>query len=166
VRPVPAPVQRRCARPSCAATAQATLVFAYDTRVAMLASLAAENIPQAYDLCGLHATRTRAPRGWTLEDRRAPDDPGVVGPTSLSTDLGGDRTVAVLAAALRAVPDPVSEDAVGAVAEVGRTPHGSSELARTTDGAGESQGAGSVAIPPAARHATRPPLALRAREGS
>ena len=63
--------------------------------------------PQGYDLCVPHAGRTDPPRGWELSDRR-PDEDRVasepVGPAL--RDLGGEATVAVLAAALRAVPDP------------------------------------------------------------
>jgi hypothetical protein len=143
VRAVPAARRRTCARPSCATPAEATLAFVYDQRVAMLAPLATEDVPQAYDLCALHASRTQAPRGWTLDDRRATDEVAVTVSSPMPADLGGDRTVAVLAAALRAVPDPVSEDAVGPAAEVGRAP--------------------AAPIAPAASVATRPALALRTR---
>ena len=61
--------------------------------------------PQGYDLCGDHAGRTEAPRGWALADRRPPEDL-VPPPVHDERDLGGEATVAVLAAALRSVPTP------------------------------------------------------------
>lgn len=114
--------RRVCARPGCAAPAEATLAFVYDQRIAVLAALAVEPVPQAYDLCARHAARTRAPRGWSFDDRRPRGGPVVHAATTTSADLGGDRTVAVLAAALRAVPDPVSEDALAPAAEAARVP--------------------------------------------
>lgn len=112
---------RACARPSCTASASATLTFRYGTREAWIERLADRAHPQAYDLCAPHAARTRPPEGWQLRDRRPEDErrPAVPHPTPV--DLGGDRTVAVLAAALRSVPDPVSEDAIAGHAEVDRT---------------------------------------------
>jgi hypothetical protein len=35
-----------------------------------LDDLAAERDPHAYDLCTVHADRTKPPSGWHLEDRR------------------------------------------------------------------------------------------------
>jgi hypothetical protein len=157
VRPVPMPPRRVCARPSCAAPAQATLAFVYDEQIVMLAPLSVENLPQAYDLCGLHASRTRAPRGWALEDQRSPDEPGASGPASMAPDLGGDQTVAVLAAALRAVPDPGVEPAVRVVHEPVHEPvsvFGSGPAEATVDGRAIEAG----------RPATRPPLARRDRD--
>lgn len=100
--------------------ATATMTFRYSTREAWIERLAEARDPQSYDLCVTHAARTRPPEGWELRDRRPEDErrPAVPHPTPV--DLGGDRTVAVLAAALRAVPDPVSEDAVADHAEVDR----------------------------------------------
>jgi len=68
--------------------------------------------PQAYDLCSNHASRTRPPHGWTLRDRRPEEERRTDPPPVTPADLGGERTVAVLAAALRAVPDvaPESDD--------------------------------------------------------
>jgi hypothetical protein len=111
---------RHCARPNCAADAQATLGFDYGARDATIEPLRDEPHPQTYDLCAVHAARTTPPRGWRLHDRRPADERLPDLPTATPADLGGDRTVALLAAALRAVPDPVSEDAVSlGVAEVG-----------------------------------------------
>jgi hypothetical protein len=61
--------------------------------------------PQSYDLCAGHAARTQPPRGWQLRDRRPADERGTPEAPGRSTSLGGEDTVAVLAAALRAVPD-------------------------------------------------------------
>lgn len=113
-------VERPCARPSCSAPARATLRFVYADREASVEQLADEPSPQTYDLCATHAARTSPPHGWTLRDRRPEDERRPDAPPQTPADLGGDRTVAVLAAALRATPDSVSEDAVDvAAAEVG-----------------------------------------------
>lgn len=118
-RQPPPDVRRECARPACRAPAAATLAFSYAERHVELQPLGDSRAPQTYDLCTAHAARTRPPHGWQLRDRRPEDarQPDVRG--TVPADLGGDRTVAVLAAALRAVPGAVSEDAAPApVAEV------------------------------------------------
>jgi hypothetical protein len=112
VRSLARAVERPCSRPACGLPAQATLTFRYGTREAWIERLADAPPPQSYDLCQAHAARTSPPHGWQLRDRR-PDEERQVAPVPATPDdLGGDRTVAVLAAALRAVPDAVSEDAV------------------------------------------------------
>lgn len=112
VRSLARAADRPCARPGCPAPARATLTFSYATAEVHLDRLAAEVDPQGYDLCARHATRTEAPRGWGLTDRRPADDrledeP----PAPPARDLGSDATVAVLAAALRAVPEAGSAPA-------------------------------------------------------
>jgi len=111
---LPAPTDRTCARPACEAPAVATLSFSYAERQVDLAPLAEQREPQTYDLCTAHAARTRPPHGWQLRDRRPEDTRQPDVRPSVPADLGGDRTVAVLAAALRAVPGAVSEDAAPA----------------------------------------------------
>jgi hypothetical protein len=118
VRPLSRVARRPCARPGCPAPAQASLVFSYATREAWLGPLGTPS-PQAYDLCTPHAARTTPPHGWRMEDRRAEDDraPGDGGDQAApAAQLGGEHTVAVLAAALRAVPDmpapPTAPDTV------------------------------------------------------
>lgn len=93
-------------RPGCPAPAQATLSFRYASREAWIGRLSAEPSPEAYDLCGGHATRTQPPHGWQLRDQR-PREEQVEEPAAPQEppDLGGEDTVAVLAAALRAVPE-------------------------------------------------------------
>lgn len=103
--------QRACARPACVAPAVATLSFSYAERRVELSVLVDRPQPQTYDLCTAHAARTRPPHGWQLRDRRPEDTSLPDARPSVPADLGGDRTVAVLAAALRAVPGAVSEDA-------------------------------------------------------
>lgn len=93
----------------------ATLSFSYTERQVVLASLFEEPAPQTYDLCISHAGRTRPPHGWQLRDRR-PEEEREEPVGRIPADLGGEGTVAVLAAALRAVPGPVSEDAAPAPA--------------------------------------------------
>jgi hypothetical protein len=109
VRSLARAAERPCARPSCPAPARATLSFSYATAEAHLDRLSDHADPQRYDLCARHATRTEAPRGWELVDRR-PDEDRVEleAPPITSRELGSDETVAVLAAALRAVPEPVA----------------------------------------------------------
>lgn len=108
--------ERVCDRPACRAPASATLGFSYAAREVELAPLADDPAPQTYDLCTVHAARTRPPHGWELRDRRPDDDRHPAARRTVPADLGGDRTVAVLAAALRAVPGAVSEDATPAPA--------------------------------------------------
>jgi hypothetical protein len=79
-------------------------VFSYASREVWLDRLG-EPSPQAYDLCAGHAARTQAPRGWELRDRRPADERGAPDGGARSSTLGGEETVALLAAALRAVPD-------------------------------------------------------------
>jgi hypothetical protein len=130
VIPLPVRDERVCARPSCRTRATATLSFSYADRLVELEPLREDRPePQTYDLCPTHAARTRPPHGWELRDRRPEDDPSVRTGPLVPADLGGDRTVAVLAAALRAVPGAVSEDARPGThrrgpAGVARTPHG------------------------------------------
>jgi hypothetical protein len=123
VRPLGLVAERPCTRPACAAPSIATLSFSYLTREAWLAPLTDDRRAPAYDLCAAHAAHTRAPLGWHLHDLRPTDEDRAALPSSPPADLGGDRTVAVLAAALRAVPDAVSEDAVrDAAVEAGGVP--------------------------------------------
>lgn len=116
VRPLSRAATRRCARPGCPTPATATLAFRYDRQHATLAPLVPDGGPETYDLCGDHADRTRPPHGWTLVDDR-PDE-GAAEPAPDATDLGSDRTVAVLAAALRGQPhaDPTADDEVDTAA--------------------------------------------------
>jgi hypothetical protein len=117
VRSLARAAQRPCARPGCPAPARATLTFVYARREALLDRLSETKDPQAYDLCAAHAARTEAPRGWGYVDVRPDDDRAPIEPVAPPRrDLGSDATVAVLAAALRAVPDPPAPPA-GDVAE-------------------------------------------------
>lgn len=65
---------RLCARPGCGAEAMATLSFRYATRTVWLDDLGPAE-PSTIDLCGRHADRLSAPRGWTGHDRRAASRP-------------------------------------------------------------------------------------------
>lgn len=101
VRPLSRATGRPCARPGCPSPSRATLTFSYEKREAWLGPLREDRPPHAYDLCGAHADRTRPPRGWGFVDQRPAD------PAHVDTDeLGGERTVAVLAAALHAGHPP------------------------------------------------------------
>lgn len=105
VRPLRRTGQRICSRPGCSLTASATLTFAYELKSARIVALEEQAEPEAYDLCGDHADRTKPPYGWSLTDER-PDEPPR--PGQRPRDLGSDRTVAVLAAALRG--DPAADE--------------------------------------------------------
>jgi hypothetical protein len=123
VRPITRAARRPCARPGCPAPAHASLVFSYGTREVWLDRLG-EPVPQSYDLCAPHAARTQPPHGWRLEDRRPADEQAAseVG-TRPTAPIGGEQTVAVLAAALRAVPDlPASPDEPVTVTEDAPSP--------------------------------------------
>ena len=61
---------RRCARPSCAESAQATLSYAYDDRLVWIEDLASEAHPMTHDLCDDHAAAINVPNGWECRDRR------------------------------------------------------------------------------------------------
>lgn len=103
VRPLSRVAGRPCARPGCPTPARATLSFRYATREAWLEKLHDESSPATYDLCGSHADRTRPPTGWGIVDERPAEDQERAEPAP-TRDLGDEHTVAVLAAALRAVP--------------------------------------------------------------
>lgn len=86
----------------------------YGDQRSRLTDLTVEASPERYDLCGVHADRTRPPRGWTLDDDRS-DDP--VLPSATATGPRSvDDTVALLAAALH--EEPAEPVAASPVAEV------------------------------------------------
>lgn len=99
VRAIARAAGRTCSRPGCDTPAAATLVFSYREQVARVVELLDQGEPQAYDLCGVHADRTRPPVGWELADTRPPR-------TDTPRRLDDDETVAVLAAALRGEVPP------------------------------------------------------------
>jgi hypothetical protein len=57
---------RRCSRSACSAVAVATLTYAYAESTAVLGPLSPYVEPHSYDLCGPHADRLTAPRGWAV----------------------------------------------------------------------------------------------------
>jgi Protein of unknown function (DUF3499) len=61
---------RLCARPGCGEPAAATLSFQYATRTVWLDDIGPKE-PSTIDLCGRHADRLAAPKGWNDHDRRA-----------------------------------------------------------------------------------------------
>lgn len=64
-------VSRSCARPECGGIAVATMSYAYADSLVILEDLTAEDHPMVHDLCAMHASSVRVPRGWDLEDARA-----------------------------------------------------------------------------------------------
>jgi hypothetical protein len=63
-------VVRHCARPTCSASATATLSYDYSARTMWLEDLHDDDHPATHDLCGRHADRLTPPNGWELLDRR------------------------------------------------------------------------------------------------
>jgi hypothetical protein len=63
-------VARQCSRTGCSEAAAVTLTYQYAHAQVWLDDLALERDPHAYDLCGRHAERLTAPRGWQVRDRR------------------------------------------------------------------------------------------------
>jgi Protein of unknown function (DUF3499) len=61
---------RRCARPGCGASADATMTYDYGRRTAWVDDLTEIESPAGYDLCGAHATSFSVPQGWTRSERR------------------------------------------------------------------------------------------------
>ena len=66
---------RQCSRPGCSEPAAVTLTYEYAQSQVWLDRLANERDPHAYDLCGRHADRLTAPKGWLLRDRRPAAEP-------------------------------------------------------------------------------------------
>lgn len=113
-QPPPGGCGRSCARPACPGVASATLTFDYTARETRLGLLESEPRPEAYDLCDLHAQRTRPPNGWRLIDER-PSSPGSTEPGPLPGLLPGlvaDRgAVALLEQALSRQVRPLAGQA-------------------------------------------------------
>lgn len=57
---------RQCSRSACGRPAVATLTYVYSDSTAVLGPLAHLAEPHSYDLCGEHAGRLTAPRGWEV----------------------------------------------------------------------------------------------------
>jgi hypothetical protein len=121
VRPLTRAAHRRCSRPGCPAPARASLAFSYPSREVWIDPLG-EASPQSYDLCVGHAARTQPPRGWQLRDRRPVEDQVTAEGSAAPVALDSEQTVAVLAAALRAVPDLPADGEVSEEADVARAP--------------------------------------------
>ena len=58
--------RRTCSRSACSRAAVATLTYVYADQTAVLGPLATYSEPHCYDLCGNHAERMTAPRGWEV----------------------------------------------------------------------------------------------------
>jgi len=63
-------VHRSCARPTCAATAIATMGYDYAGRTVWILHLDDNADPRSHDLCSRHADTLAVPLGWSLDDRR------------------------------------------------------------------------------------------------
>ena len=86
---------RLCARPGCGEAATATLSFQYASSTVWLDDLGPKE-PATIDLCGRHADRLAAPKGWTGHDRRAQTlaraDPDATSSSPGAGDLAGEST--------------------------------------------------------------------------
>ena len=60
------PTGRHCSRQTCTRDAVCTLTYVYADSTAVIGVLSARSEPHAYDLCGFHADRMTAPRGWRV----------------------------------------------------------------------------------------------------
>lgn len=65
---------RHCSRQTCSRDAVCTLTYVYADSTAVIGALSARSEPHAYDLCGFHADRMTAPRGWRVVRLDTPDD--------------------------------------------------------------------------------------------
>jgi hypothetical protein len=97
---------RRCSRSACSAVAVATLTYAYAESTAVLGPLSPYVEPHSYDLCGPHADRLTAPRGWAVVrlDQEPTRNPA-------SDDL--EALADVVREVARPVPEPPREDPGG-----------------------------------------------------
>ncbi len=59
-------LSRLCSRTGCRRPAVATLTYIYRDSTAVVGPLATYAEPHTYDLCGDHAERLTAPRGWDI----------------------------------------------------------------------------------------------------
>lgn len=57
---------RRCSKTGCQSPALATLTYNYADSQVVIGPLSRRAEPHTYDLCGEHARRTTAPRGWEV----------------------------------------------------------------------------------------------------
>ncbi len=104
---------RRCSRPACKQAAVYTLTYVYRDSTAVLGPLAAYTEPHCYDLCGAHADRLTAPRGWDVVRLPAGQD---------EQEAVDDLEALANAVREAAVPAATAEP-VGQGVEVGRRGH-------------------------------------------
>lgn len=95
---------RRCSRPACKQDAVCTLTYVYRDSTAVLGPLAAFVEPHCYDLCGAHADRLTAPRGWDIV--RLPLTPSQ---EAASDDLEALANAVREASAPRSAAEPVGQ---------------------------------------------------------
>ncbi len=107
------PRSRRCSRPACKRDAVCTLTYVYRDSTAVLGPLAAYTEPHCYDLCGAHADRLTAPRGWDI----------VRLPLASSEETAADDLEALANAVREASRPKAAAEPVGQGVEVGRRGH-------------------------------------------
>lgn len=115
-------MSRQCSKTGCSDPAVATLTYVYRDSTAVLGPLATYAEPHTYDLCGRHAERLTAPRGWEVVRLGS----GYAPPAPSTDDL------LALANAVReagrprrqpAAPDHAAREAATATVETGRRGH-------------------------------------------
>lgn len=111
--PHPTGPGRQCSRNGCTGRAVATLTYSYADSQAVIAPLAAEHLPGAYDLCRVHADALTVPVNWEVV-RLPLDAPAALDPQA-QPDGGVD--LEALADAVRAVG--LRHDDLGADASAG-----------------------------------------------
>lgn len=57
---------RPCTKDACPDTAEVTLTYDYEERIAVLGPLSPQKEPHAHDLCPRHARRFTAPAQWQV----------------------------------------------------------------------------------------------------
>lgn len=112
---------RRCSRTACQRPAVATLTYVYADQTAVLGPLATFAEPHTYDLCGQHAERLTAPRGWEVvrllsrfDDLPEVEDDLLAVADALREQTVRDRT------ARQAPPAPTGEPMPGQSGQPGR----------------------------------------------
>ena len=115
-------MSRQCSKTGWSDPAVATLTYVYRDSTAVLGPLATYAEPHTYDLCGRHAERLTAPRGWEVLRLRSE-----YAPPAPSTD-----DLLALANAVReagrpprqpALPDHAAREAATGAVETGRRGH-------------------------------------------
>ncbi len=98
---------RRCAKPSCGASAVAWMSYDYAASTVFVGSLIDDPDPSRYDLCRTHLDGLRPPQGWTVRQvlqsvgdgtKRLAGDAPVVRPSPTEVAVNAEDRVNVVEA--------------------------------------------------------------------